>query len=84
MGNANRRLDSVAFNFTLVDAASDTDLFPVQDGATIYLGVVGNLLSMMATPTSGAVDTVEFSFDGTVVATEIAPPYRYVATNARI
>ena len=55
---------ALASNFTLVDAVTNTDLTPLNDGDTIKLAATSHALNIRAeTPNAGR---VAFFFDGKV------------------
>ena len=61
--------------FVLVDAATNTDLGPLGDGAVIDLDAVGEHLNVRA-EVSGPVESVRFGLDGNPdYRTENSPPY---------
>jgi hypothetical protein len=66
--------------FVLVDADTDRDIAPLQDGATIDRRKVGGTINVRA-DVSGSVGSVRFQIDGRTVRTENVAPYALAGDN---
>jgi hypothetical protein len=67
--------------FTLVDADTDQDLMPLQEGDVLDLTALPTRhLRIRANTAPDTVGSVIFGLDGTVVAVENLLPYRFTAT----
>ncbi|MDN5869243.1 MAG: right-handed parallel beta-helix repeat-containing protein [Nitrococcus sp.] len=64
-----------AIELMVVDAATDTDLHPLRDGASLDVSKVGSLLSLRAVPSVPGHESVVFVVDGARYQTENLAPY---------
>ena len=62
-------------SFTLIDAVSDTDLFELNDGATINLSNLTNTQLNVRANVNGTVASIAFKLDGTKGKIENVAPY---------